>query len=196
MSLIVFLPYKAHANIPGFLKVELSPTKNKLFYFLQWKPVKNSEKCFLFHLKSSPENISTLFQPCLLVEATSRRGTTSNQRWKNVLYFYVEIYNVEQHQINVLYFKLTWTTSDNVETALSFSTSSFTMLVNVETTLRNWTKKRTNIIISNRIQEIQSFNYYFVIFTFLPMLRVIFWRVLAKLRKFLKDYEKYCIART
>ena len=91
---------------------------------------------------------------------------------------------------------LTWTTLDNVETTLSFSTSSFTMLVNVETTLRNWTKKRTNIIISNRIQEIQSFNYYFVIFTFLPMLRVIFWRVLAKLRKFLKDYEKYCIART
>ena len=24
----------------------------KLFYFLQWKPFKNDEKCFLFHLKS------------------------------------------------------------------------------------------------------------------------------------------------
>ena len=28
----------------------------------------------------SPANISTLFQRCLLADATSRRGTTSNQR--------------------------------------------------------------------------------------------------------------------
>ena len=41
-----------------------------------------------------PANISTLFQRCLLVDATSRRGTTSNQRWSNVMYFNVEIYNV------------------------------------------------------------------------------------------------------
>ena len=39
-------------------------------------------------------NISTLFQYYLLVDATSRCGTTSNQRWSNVVYFNVEIYNV------------------------------------------------------------------------------------------------------
>ena len=33
------------------LKVGLSPSK-KLFYLLHWKPFKNDEKCFLFHIKS------------------------------------------------------------------------------------------------------------------------------------------------
>ena len=45
--------------------------------------------------KNIPANTSTLFQRCLLVDATSRRGATSNQRWNNVVYFDVEIYNVE-----------------------------------------------------------------------------------------------------
>ena len=34
-------------------KVGLSPSKKMSFYFLPWKPFKNDEKCFLFHLKSS-----------------------------------------------------------------------------------------------------------------------------------------------
>ena len=50
-----------------------------------------------------PANISTLFQRCLLVDATSRRGTMSNQRWNNVVYFNVERYNVKQRRINVVY---------------------------------------------------------------------------------------------
>ena len=74
------------------------------------------------------------------------------QRWNNVVYFNVEIYNVES--------TLTWTTLDNVKTT-SFSTSSFLTLVNVETTL----SKKIN---SNRIPGIQSFNYYFIIFTCSP----------------------------
>ena len=28
----------------------------KLIYLLQWKPLKNDEKCFLFHLKNSPRS--------------------------------------------------------------------------------------------------------------------------------------------
>ena len=36
-----------------FLKVGLSPSKKKLFYLPHWKPFKNHEKYFLFHLKSS-----------------------------------------------------------------------------------------------------------------------------------------------
>ena len=92
---------------------------------------------------------------------------------------------------------LTWTTLDNVETTLSFLTSSFTTLVNVETRLWKWLfLKRTKKIVSNRIHGVQSFNSCFIIFTLLPMLRGICRRVLAKPRKFLKDYEKYCIART
>ena len=35
---------------------------------------------------------------------TSRRRTTSNQRWNNVVYVNVEIYNVEQRWNNVVYF--------------------------------------------------------------------------------------------
>ena len=35
---------------------------------------------------------------------TSRRRTTSNQRWNNVVYVNVEIYKVEQRRINVTYF--------------------------------------------------------------------------------------------
>ena len=53
-----------------------------------------------------PVNISTLFQRCLLVDTTSRRGTTSNQRWNNILYFIAGIDNVEQRRINVVYFKV------------------------------------------------------------------------------------------
>ena len=51
-------------------------------------------------------NISTLFQRFLLADTTSRRGTTSNQRWNNVVYFNVGIYNVEQRRINVVYFNV------------------------------------------------------------------------------------------
>ena len=43
----------------------------------------------------------TLFQRCLLVDTTSRRGATSNQRWNNVVYFNLGIYNVKQRWINV-----------------------------------------------------------------------------------------------
>ena len=36
-----------------FFKVGLSSSKQNSFYLPQWKPIKNDEKCFLFHLKSS-----------------------------------------------------------------------------------------------------------------------------------------------
>ena len=132
-----------------------------------------------------PTNIITLFQRCLLVDATSRRVTTSNQRRNNVVYFNVGIYNVEQLRIKVVYFNV--------------------VILNVE--FYNVGKRRSNVVkmtfskknkkkISNRIHGIQSFNYYFIIFALLPILRGICRRVLAKPRKFLKDYEKYYIART
>ena len=35
-----------------FFKVGLSSFKQNSFYLLRWKPIKNDEKCFLFHLKS------------------------------------------------------------------------------------------------------------------------------------------------
>ena len=37
---------------------------------------------------------------------TSRRRTTSNLRWNNVVYVNVEIYNVQQRRINVAYFNV------------------------------------------------------------------------------------------
>ena len=62
---------------------------------------------------------------------------------------------------------LIWTTLDNVQTTLSFSTSSFTRLVNVETTLWKWPplKRTTKNNNTKRIPGIQSFTYYFIIFT-------------------------------
>ena len=42
----------------------------------------------------NPANISTSVQRCFWVDMTSRRRTTSNQRWNNVVYVDVEIYNV------------------------------------------------------------------------------------------------------
>ena len=93
---------------------------------------------FLFRkesLTNTPASISTLFQCCLLVDMTSRRGTTSNQRWNNVVYFNVRFYKVES---TLCISTLIWATLDTVETTLSFSTSSFTTLVNVETTFCKW----------------------------------------------------------
>ena len=43
---------------------------------------------------------------CLLVDTTSRCGTTSNQRWKSVMYCNVGINNIEQRRINVVYFNV------------------------------------------------------------------------------------------
>ena len=124
------------------------------------------------------------------------------QRCFNVVFWLIQRRDGGQHQINVgttlCISTLIWTTLGNVETMLPFSTSSFTTLVNVETTLWKWPFiKTTKQIISNKMHGIQTFNYYFVIlFTLLPMLRGICWRVLARPRKFFKDRERYCIART
>ena len=126
-----------------FQRVEKGCIENK------WIKIKANINTF----QSNPSKHFNVVSTFLLVDATSRRGTTSYQRWNNVVYFNVEIYNVES--------TLTWTTLDNVKTTLPFSTSSFLTLVNVETTLR----KKIN---SNRIPGIQSFNYYFIIFTCSP----------------------------
>ena len=40
----------------------------------------------------------------VVVRVTSRRRTMSNQCWNNVVYVKVEIYNVEERRINVVYF--------------------------------------------------------------------------------------------
>ena len=42
----------------------------------------------------------------LIWRMTSRRRTTSNQRWNNVVYVNVEIYNVQQRWNNVVYFNV------------------------------------------------------------------------------------------
>ena len=47
-----------------------------------------------------------MFQHCILIDMTSRRDATSNQRWNNVAYFNVGIYNVKQRRINVVYFNV------------------------------------------------------------------------------------------
>ena len=115
------------------------------------------------------------------------------QRCFKVIFWLVRRRDVRQRQINVeptlciltLEFTtsnnvesmlcistLIWATLDNVETTLLFSTLIWTMLVNIETALWKWQfLNRTKQIISNRIHEIGSFNYYFIIFfTLLPVL--------------------------
>lgn len=54
----------------------------------------------------NPRNILTLFQLCSLVDITLQRPTKSNRCWKNVVYFNVEICNIEQRQTRVAYFKV------------------------------------------------------------------------------------------
>ena len=91
----------------------------------------------------------------------------NSQRWINVVYFNIDMNNIGKHRNNVL--KMTISKKN----------------------------KNTNRIQTNRIHTIQSFNYYFIFFfTFLPMLKGICQKVLAQPRKFSKDYETYCIART
>ena len=48
-----------------------------------------------------PGNLSMWFQRCCQSHVTSRRRLISNQRWNNVVYVIVEIYNFEQLQINI-----------------------------------------------------------------------------------------------
>ena len=77
---------------------------------------------------------STLKQRCVFQRWNLQRRTTSNQRCVFQRWY--------------------------VETTLSFSTPSFTMLVNVETTLWKWLfLKITKQILSNKIHGIQSLNY-------------------------------------
>ena len=57
-------------------------------------------------LRAYPANISTSVQRCFWVDMTSRRRTTSNQRWNNVVYINVEIYNVEQCWNNIVCFNV------------------------------------------------------------------------------------------
>ena len=122
-----------------------------------------------------------MFQRCLLVDATSRCGTTSNQRRINVVYFNADINNVRQRQNNVVIL--------NVEFHKVGKRRNNVVKM-------NFSKNNKNKNISNRIRGIQSFKYYFMIFfTLLPMLRGESRRVRVKSRKFLKDHEKYCIAR-
>ena len=46
--------WKLQTNVTlKHFKVRALAIQKKLFYFLQWKPFKNNEKHFLFHLKSS-----------------------------------------------------------------------------------------------------------------------------------------------
>ena len=54
----------------------------------------------------NPANILTLFKRCLLVDMRPQGETTLNQRWNNVAYANVGFYNVEQRQINVVYFNV------------------------------------------------------------------------------------------
>ena len=60
---------------------------------------------------SDTANISTSVQRCFQVDTKSRRRTTSNQRWNNVVYVNVEIYNVQQRCHFQRRFSQSWATS-------------------------------------------------------------------------------------
>ena len=113
--------------------------------------------------------VLTLF----LVDTASRRGTTSNQRWNDVVYFHDGIYNVKQRRINVVYFNF------DMNNARQRRNNAVIFNVEFHNVGKRWhnivkmtiSKKNKNKNISNKIHGIQSFNYYFIIFTLLPMLR-------------------------
>ena len=108
---------------------------------------------------------STFEQRCVCQRWNLQRPTTSNQRFW--IHFYADM---------------------NVQKTLSFSTSSFTNLSNVETTLWKWPfPKGRKKLISNWMHWIQSFNYCFILFTLLAISRGTWWRIPAKPQKFFKS---------
>ena len=102
---------------------------------------------------------------------TSRRGTTSNQRWNNVVYLNVGIYNVEQRRINVVLCPFVFFNVEFYNVGQHGNNS-----VKIAISKKNEKKNHFKLI-----HWIQSFNCYFMIFfTLLPILRGICWRILAK----------------
>ena len=66
-------------SIENFLKVRLSTYKKISFYFLQWKPFKNNEKCFLFYLRSQDIWIFVLtFCSCRRNDLIGKKRLISN----------------------------------------------------------------------------------------------------------------------
>ena len=82
-----------------------------------------------------PANISTSVQGCFYVDMMSRRRTTSNQRWNNVVYVNVEIYILQQRWNNIVYFNVEL---DNVRQHWNKVVIFNVDFYNVETTLRIW----------------------------------------------------------
>ena len=54
VSAIFHFSFFFKIKIKLYYSQTLTFQKKKLIYLLQWKPFKNNQKCFLFHLKSSP----------------------------------------------------------------------------------------------------------------------------------------------
>ena len=88
------------------------------------------------------------------------------------MYFNVDMNNVRQRRNNVVIFNVEFYNVGKRRNNVVKMTSSKKNKKN--------TRKNSNRKNSNRIPGIQNFSYHFIIF--------------AKLQKFLKDYEKYCIA--
>ena len=114
MTIVTFCKYLVLNN---FLKRSLNNSKNWMDLILHMDLMFSSRKNYVVYeikiLFASPSvnmlipgNILTLFQCYLLVDMSSQCGTTSNQRWNNVPYFNVGIYNVKQRRINVVYFNV------------------------------------------------------------------------------------------
>ena len=59
----------------------------------------------------------------------------SNQSWNNVIYVNIEIYNFKQRPLNLVYFNIDIKNVRQRQNNVSFSTSSFSTLMNVKTTL-------------------------------------------------------------
>ena len=122
---------------------------------------------------------------------TSRRRTTSKQRWNNVAYLNFGIYNVKHRRIIVAYF--------NVDVNNNRKRRNNVVLSNVD--IYNVVLRGNNVVkmtISKKTKKIklihwtQSFNRYFIIlFTLLPILRGICWRIIAKPQKF-RSWKKLC----
>ena len=138
-----------------------------------------------------PANVLTLFQCWVLLDMTSWRGTT-------LCILTLELTTSNNIESTLRISTLMQNTLDNLETTLYFSTSNFTMLVNVEIMLWNLPFPKNNNNNNNNknyfklIHWIQSFNFCFIIlFSLLPILRGICWRILGKPQK-LRSWKKQC----
>ena len=121
---------------------------------------------------------------------TSRHRTTSNQRWNNVAYVNVEIYNIQQRWNNVVYFNVELNNVRQRRNNVVIFNVDFHNVGQRRNNVANMTiwKKKASIQKQNNIFELQGICWTQNLLQFFPILRGICKTIFAEHQKFLKHW--------